>query len=344
MSPPLVAVVVLNWNGLADTRACVRSVLAQTHAAFEVWVVDNASGHCEADALEREFGGRIVLLRSAENLGFAGGCNLALERILADGRARYIALLNNDAVADPRWLESLVAALEGSPRAGSAASRMVLFADPGRIENTGILVLSNGDAVPRGRGEPASRWDAPGRVIGPCGGAALWRAGVLREIGLFRPDFFVNFEDVDLALRARACGQDCVYVPGALVRHKLSVSVKKARDDAFDARALRNLSWAYCVNMPWQVIVLNLPWLVVCNLVVVLVAPIFGQMRVASLSLRGRWLAFSERGRMREERRRLAPARKGSWLALWLMQRSFVRSYARFFWEGVVLRRRKFMQ
>src|SRR5205823_1588593 len=103
---------------------------------------------------------------------------------------------------------------------------------------------------------------------------------VLARIGPFRTDFFANFEDVDLALRARACGYECVYAPGAVVRHKLSVSVKRARDDAFDARALRNLSWAYCVNMPWQVILLNLPWLVLCNVFAIAIAPLFGQARV----------------------------------------------------------------
>src|SRR5262249_51182293 len=123
-----------------------------------------------------------------------------------------------------------------------------------------------------------------------------------------------------------------------------SVSVKKARDDAFDTRALRNLSWAYCVNMPWQVILLNLPWLVLCNLFAVAVAPLFGQTRVARLSIRGRLMAWRGRAAIRAERRRRAPLRAGSWVSIWLLQRSFARSYARFFWEGVVLRRRRFME
>ena len=344
MSKPLVAVVVLNWNGLADTRDCVRSLLAQTWSEREIWVVDNASVQPEADALEQEFGTAIRLLRSATNLGFAAGCNHALERILAEGRADFVALLNNDAVAEPAWLTALVDALTARPSAASATSRMVFFDAPAKIENTGIVLLSNGDAVPRGRGQVATAWQEPGTVLGACGGASLWRSDVLRRIGLFRGDFFANFEDVDLALRAQALGYRCVYVPTAIARHKLSVSIKKARDDAFDARSLRNLTWAYCVNMPWLVIVLNLPWLVLCNLFVVVVAPLFGQRRVARLSFHGRLMAWRERSAILAERRRLAPLRRGSAFALWWQQRSFVRSYARFFWEGVVLRRRRFME
>lgn len=341
---PLVAVVVLNWNGLADTRECLRSLAAQTWRSLEVWVVDNASQNAEADALEREFGASIRLLRSAVNLGFAAGCNLAAERVLEERKARYVAWLNNDAVVEPGWLAALVAGLESRGDAASATSRMVLYDQPTCIENTGIVVLTNGDAVPRGRGQAASAWERADTVLGACGGASLWRADVLREIGLFRADFFANFEDVDLALRAAALGWRCVYVPDAIARHKLSVSVKKARDDAFDARSLRNLTWAYCVNMPWLVVLLNLPWLVLCNVVVVVAAPLFGQRRVARLTWRGRAMAWRERAAILAERRRLAPRRRGSGLALWWRQRSFLRSYARFFWEGIVLRRRRFME
>src|SRR5262249_50841973 len=125
VSDPLVAAVVLNWNGLSDTRGGGRSPLAPTQAPPAVWGVAHTPAHGEADALEREFGARIVLLRCAENSGFAGGCNRALERILAAGRAVHVALLNNDAVADRGWLAALVAALERAPAAGSAASKMV---------------------------------------------------------------------------------------------------------------------------------------------------------------------------------------------------------------------------
>ena len=73
-----VAVVVLNWDGLELTRACVNSLLAQTHAC-EIHVVDNGSANAEAKALRSEFGERIRLYELPQNAGFTGGCNAALE-------------------------------------------------------------------------------------------------------------------------------------------------------------------------------------------------------------------------------------------------------------------------
>ena len=107
---PRVAVVVLNWNGLQLTRACVRSLRAQTAPAGAIVVVDNGSANGEAAALAREFGNAIEVLALPHNLGFAGGCNAAFERLLAGNGPDFVALLNNDAEAEPRWLEELLAA------------------------------------------------------------------------------------------------------------------------------------------------------------------------------------------------------------------------------------------
>ena len=80
---PTVAVVVLNWNGLDDTRACVRSLLAQGYGNCAVHVVDNGSDNAEAEVLEREFVGAAEIHRNAHNLGFTGGHNILLRSLLA---------------------------------------------------------------------------------------------------------------------------------------------------------------------------------------------------------------------------------------------------------------------
>ena len=194
-----IAVVVVNWNGLEDTRECLRSLLAQTHANLVVHVVDNGSANHEADQLAAEFDARIVLHRSPTNLGFTGGNNLAIRSILADGRATYVALLNNDATADPQWVEALERAARDDPATGVFASRMLFYDQPSVIENTGILLLTTGEAMPRHRGCSLQAGRRASRPIGACGGALLYRVSMLREIGLFRDDFFVNFEDVEVA-------------------------------------------------------------------------------------------------------------------------------------------------
>jgi GT2 family glycosyltransferase len=341
---PLVAVVVLNWNGLADTRDCIRSLFEQSWPAVEIHVVDNASDGGEADRLDEEFGERVRLHRNRANLGFTGGNNTALEKILIEREAKYVALLNNDAVAEPQWLETLVAAAERLPGAGLLASHMVFFDSPDVTENAGTVVLTTGEAVPRGRGRPRSEFTEETALLGACGGAVLYRCDALREVGVFRQDFFANFEDVDLSLRLIATGKQCMFVPGAVVRHRLNRSVDKVRDDEFRVRSVRNLSTAYLINMPWQVVLLNLPWLAASWVLVPIVSPLLGQWDLARILARGRIRTLCEVGSILAERRRFRSMRRGSWLRIWLRQRSFASVYFRFFVDVVLLRRRKYME
>lgn len=326
---PRVAVVVLNWNGLAHTRACLASLARQAWQHVEVHVVDNASANGEADALAAEFGGRVRLHRAERNLGFTGGCNLALRVVLAEGRCRYVALLNNDAEAEPEWVAALVASAEADPRIGLVASRMVFHADPTRIENAGVHVLSNGDNAPRGRHAPAERFAAPAELVAACGGALLARVATLQEVGLLREDFFANFEDVDLSLRTAVAGWRIVYAPAAIVRHHLNASIVKVRDLGFDVRSVRNATWAFFVNAPAPVIALNLPWFVLCNLAILAVMPLLGRTDVARAFWRGRLQAWRERDAIRAERARLRPLRRASWLGLWWRERSYLVEYLR---------------
>ena len=125
---PLVGVVVVDHDGGALTLRCVESLLALEWPPdrLRVVLVDNAS----VDSLGPELEGRdprLSVVCSEVNLGFAGGCNAGIRRLLPD--VDYVGLLNNDAEADPGWLRALVAALERDPSAGAVSSK-VLFSSP----------------------------------------------------------------------------------------------------------------------------------------------------------------------------------------------------------------------
>ncbi len=333
-----IAVVVLNWNGLAMTRECVRSLLAQTHRDVELHVVDNGSANQEAAALRAEFGAAIRLHALPQNLGFTGGCNAAFDVVLAEGACEFVALLNNDAVADPRWLEALLAAA-AEPHVGIVASRMRLFAEPALLDNAGVWLLGNGEVVPRGRLQRAERWGDGGDLLAACGGAMLLRCAMLRAIGTFRGDFFANFEDVDLSLRAVATGWRIRYAPGAEVRHHLNATIRRVRDAAFNVRSVRNATWAWLVNLPWPVVLLNAPWFVLSNLAVVLLLPLAGRRAIAGAVVRGRWRALGELPAILAERRRLRPLRRAGWWGIWWRQRWFVGESCRLLWRTLRGRR-----
>ena len=342
--PPFVSVVVLNWNGYADTAECLRRLLESPYPSFEVHVVDNASKGDDADKLEAEFGDRVRLTRNRENTGFTGGNNVAMQAVLSEKRAKYIALLNNDTVPDDDWLPALVDKAEREPEAGMFASRMVFADEPDRIENTGVVLVDSFDAVPRGRGRPASDFRDDAEIVGACGGAVLYRAEMLVGVGVFREDFFANFEDVELSLRAQAHGWSCHYVAGAIVQHKLSRSIDKVRNEDFNVRSQRNAAFACLVNLPWQVIALNLPFLAIRDLGVFVLGPLMLQWPLVRTVARARWRLLCERKDILRCRRELAPYRKPGWFTLWRRQGNLVPLAFRYFVDVVLLRKRRFLE
>lgn len=119
-------VVVVNHNGGALTLACLESLQKSDWPpdALDVVMVENGSTDGVAARVRTELPG-VRVLDAGGNLGFAGGCNLALADL--DG-VDHVALVNNDAQVDPGWLAPLVQALEADPMVG-AASPKILFAD-----------------------------------------------------------------------------------------------------------------------------------------------------------------------------------------------------------------------
>lgn len=344
MTAPLVSVVVLNWNGLSDTVECIESLLAQTYPNVDIHVVDNASEHPEADEIERRYGDRITLYRNRSNLGFTGGNNVAMRSILEADQGEFIALLNNDAVASPDWLASLVQCASERSDIGIVASCMLYHDHPDIIENTGIALLTSGEGLPRDRGRFAATTKSSSSPIGACAGAVLYRQSMLAEIGVLRDDFFINFEDVEISLRALACGWDIRYSPNARVLHRLNRSIRKVRNEEFLLRSQRNILTAYWTCLPWQVIALNVPSMVLGHFLLMFVAPLCGQKLMSRVIWKSRIALFKDRGRIRDERRRFRGSRRGSWVRIWWRQSNFLSSYMRSFLAVVVARRRRFFE
>jgi len=96
---------------------------------------------------------------------------------------------------------------------------------------------------------------------------------------------------------------------------------------------VRNATWAAFVNLPWQVLLLNLPGFVLSNLAIIVLMPLAGRPGVSLAFLQGRLRALLELPAMLKERRRIAPLRRRSWWSIWRQQRSFVCEYAHIVWR-----------
>jgi GT2 family glycosyltransferase len=210
-----VSVIVVNWNRRDLLRACLKSLELQTETDFEITVVDNGSMDGSPEMVEREYPG-VRLIRNRENRGFCAANNQGIQA----SRAEFIALLNNDAEAEPGWLEALRAAFEGRPDCGMAASKILVYEDPGRIDKAGHLIYPDGQNRGRGSGElDRGQYDRSVETLWPDGCAAMYRVEMLAAIGGFDEDLFAYADDAELGLRGRIAGWGCVYAPKAVVRH-----------------------------------------------------------------------------------------------------------------------------
>jgi GT2 family glycosyltransferase len=142
---PIATVITVNWNGERLLRSCLDALARQqTSAPFETWVVDNASSDGSVALLEREYPS-VRVIRNTENLGFAGGNNVALRQVTTP----YAVLLNNDATPEPDWLENLL-----GPFQGPDAERVAVVTSKVVFQPTFLrLTLSTQGFVPGG-GDP----------------------------------------------------------------------------------------------------------------------------------------------------------------------------------------------
>jgi GT2 family glycosyltransferase len=245
-----VLIVVLNWNGLDDTEHCLASLVSQRYKNFKITLIDNASTEegtaRRLTALEKLYGSKLHVIQNSRNLGFAGGVNTGI-RYGIENDYDYIALFNNDAIADKDWLSNLVAAAEHTKSA--ITTGLLLHADGKTIDSTGDWYSTWGLPFPRGRNDTASRPPDSGDVFGGSGGATLYSTKLFRKIGLFDETFFAYYEDVDISFRARLTGHTAYYEKTAVAYHKQGASSSKVPGFAVK-QTLKNLPILYIKNMP----------------------------------------------------------------------------------------------
>ncbi|HXM43016.1 MAG TPA: glycosyltransferase family 2 protein [Bryobacteraceae bacterium] len=248
---PEITVAVVNWNRREYLRACLASLAAQRGVTFEVIVVDNGSSDGSAEMVRSEFGVRVIA--NAANLGFCAANNQAF----GAARGQFIALLNNDAEAEPDFLANLRQAFDAAPDIGMAAAKVLVWEDPRRIDKVGHLIYPDGQNRGRGTGEiDAGQFNQVEECLWPDGCAGMYRKAMLDAIGGFDEDFFMFGDDAELGLRARIAGWRCLYMPGAVVRHRRGASL-----DAGSAKRIflieRNRMLLAAKLFPWNLLTLN---------------------------------------------------------------------------------------
>ena len=256
---PRVGVVIPTWNGADLLRSALQSLRGQRYRDFEIVVVDNGSRDRTLAMLAEEFPD-VRCISLPVNRGFAVAVNLGIRATSGE----YVALLNNDAEADPDWLRALVVALDRYPDVGSVASKMLDAGEPGIIDAAGdSMSLFAWNA---GHGEPDGPDFAVGReVLSACAGAAAYRRSLFDRVGFLDESYSSWFEDVDLGVRAQLAGFRCWYEPSAVVRHRGSATLGRLSDTKAYF-TVRNSLKLFFQTMPlrrlilWGPVLLVWPW------------------------------------------------------------------------------------
>lgn len=243
----MIDVIVPNYNGVALLPTCLDALRAQTRRDVLVTVVDDGSTDDSRTLLASRYP-EVQVVPLPRNRGLAAAVNAGI----AATRRPFVVLLNNDTEAHPAWLERLIGALERYPAYAFAASKLLLFDRRDYLHSAGDFYRPDGEPGSRGVWErDRGQYDAVTEVFGPCAGAAAYRRAALEALAedgrVFDEDLGMYCEDVDLNLRARRRGMRTVFVPTAVVYHRLSATGGGTLASYYCGR---NFALVWAKNMP----------------------------------------------------------------------------------------------
>lgn len=221
---PLVSIITVNYNGAEHTIAMLNTLKAISYPNIEVFVVDNASTQPYCEITEKH--PWIKFIRSEENLGFAGGNNLALK----EAKGKYCLLINNDTEVPENFLEPLVEKLEMDENCGCVSPKLIFHHTPDTMQYAGSYGFNiyTGRAFARGSKEKdKGQYNSVEPTEMAHGAAMMFRTSFLKEIGLMAELYFLYYEEMDYCQRIKNAGYTIWYVGTSTVYHKESMSTGK---------------------------------------------------------------------------------------------------------------------
>ena len=234
----IISIITINYNGLKDTCELMET-LPLDDTSIEVIVVDNASRQDEASVIEQRYP-QVKVIRSSENLGFAGGNNLGIEASCG----KYLYFINNDtllslqgnAIAKPKHgmqaeLRSLVERLESDPQIGMVCPKIRFTWGDNLIQFAGYTPLSRVTLRNNAIGFNESdygQYDTAHPTPYGHGAAMMVRREAIDKAGMMPTCFFLYYEELDWSMMIRRAGYTIWYEPTSTIYHKESQTTGQA--------------------------------------------------------------------------------------------------------------------
>ena len=212
------SIITVNYNGFYDTCALIDSIPFNDY--MEVIVVDNASMHDEASAIQTKYP-QVIVVRSNKNLGFAGGNNIGIKAAKGD----FLFLVNNDTIFKDFNVQALMDRLESSSKTGVVCPKIRFAWANNPIQFTGYTPLSKitirNKAIGFGE-EDHGQYDTPHPTPYAHGAAMMMKREIIEKVGLMPEDYFLYYEELDWSMMITRAGYDIWYEPACTIYHKES--------------------------------------------------------------------------------------------------------------------------
>lgn len=287
------SVVIVSYNAKQELMACLASVLRSLPDDSELIVVDNASIEDNAEAVKAGFP-EITLIRSDTNLGFAAGCNLGVR----NARGQHLVFLNPDTLVESGWLDALVAPFEADDRIGLVTARILLMADPERLNTCGCDVHISGLTLCRGMGRPRDMYLEVEEVGAISGAAFAIQRNLFETLGGFDEEMFLYLEDTDLSWRARLAGFKTVCAPGCIILHDYELRITPLKVYWEE----RNRYLMLLKSLKWKTLILLLPSYLVAEAITWSFVLLSDRANIANKPRAYRWIVANRREVMRKRR------------------------------------------
>lgn len=222
---PKITIVILNWNGKQDTLECLESVVKIDYDNYQIVVVDNGSTDDSVIMIKEQYP-EVMLIENNANLGYAEGNNVGIRYAVSE-QTDYLLLLNNDTIVDRNLLKNFLEASQAHPKAGILGGKIYYFDPPNKIWFAGglwNLEKAESEHIAGNQIEDNISWNEIKEIDYACGCALLIKIEVIHKIGLLESRFFLTWEELDWCYRAKKMGYQCLFVPQAIVWHKISAS------------------------------------------------------------------------------------------------------------------------
>ena len=221
------SIITINYNGLKDTCELLETLPLEDNS-LEVIVVDNASKENEASIIEQRYP-MVKVIRSPQNLGFAGGNNLGIKA----AHGRYLFFLNNDTVLRHQTsdIRPLIDRLESSDKIGAVCPKIRFSWEHHPIQYAGYTPLSpitmRNHAIGFGE-DDHGQYDTPHPTPYAHGAAMMVKREVIDKAGFMPECYFLYYEELDWSMMIRRAGYDIWYEPACTIYHKESQTTGQA--------------------------------------------------------------------------------------------------------------------